>query len=73
MVRLSHDEIKQIIAEHMGAKYGGSADVEIHPAEDIYGNEIRATVSIRDADGLYRRLDPQMDEARSVQGLPCKP
>lgn len=66
-LRLSHEEIKQIIADHISARYGGSAEVELHPTHDPYGNEVRANVSI--SNGLFQGPVSQMDEARPVQGL----
>lgn len=49
MVRLSHGQIRQIIADHMGAMYGVtvSADkVDLWPTEDRYGNAPYADVNM---------------------------
>ncbi len=49
MVRLSHDQIRQIIADHMSAKYGVPVlpeKVELWPSKDIYGNTPYADVNM---------------------------
>ena len=47
MVRLSHNEIRQIIADHMSAKYGVLVDnVDLWPPKDTYGNQPYADVDM---------------------------
>ena len=48
-LRLSRNEIRQIIAECIAAKYGANVStvkVELWPTKDEYGNELFANVDI---------------------------
>lgn len=46
-VRLSHNQIRQIIADHMSAKYGVPVDnVDLWPTKDHYGNHPYADVDM---------------------------
>jgi hypothetical protein len=49
MVRLSHKQIRQIIADHMSAKHGvaiPAEKVELWPTKDHYGNNPYADVNM---------------------------
>ena len=70
MVRISHDEIKRIIEDHLAAKYGGTAQVTmIWPDRDRYGNQMFANVAIRSPEALPHGYYSPQDEARPVREL----
>jgi hypothetical protein len=65
-IRLSRDQIQQIIAEHMSAKFGGTAeDVEVWPVRGDYGAETFATVTIRNPEVFPWRYGSPMDAAET--------
>jgi hypothetical protein len=60
MVRLSHNEIRQIIVDHMSAKYGMPVQkVELWPPKDIYGNAPYADVNMLPKGPLQQTEAPQ--------------
>lgn len=47
MVRLSYEEIRQIIADHMAAKYGVPVDnVDLRPTKGKYGTKMHADINM---------------------------
>lgn len=48
-LRLSQAEIKQIIAEHLEARFkfpASEISVELWPEKDAYGNDLRANIGL---------------------------
>lgn len=67
-LRLSRDQIEQIIAEYISAQFGGNAEhVEVWPVRGDYGAETFANVTVRNPQVFPEKYFSQPRETGSAK------